>query len=64
MKTILGIWILWICLIIAGVVGYIMNIVKTTQCDFTAPNKAVILRVGGCIIPPLGAVEGYLKINK
>lgn len=43
--------------------GYIMNIVKLTECDFEPIGKAEILRVTGILVPPVGAVMGYLGIK-
>lgn len=40
-----------------------MNIYKLTQCDFEAPYKAEVIRVVG-IIPPVGAIFGYMDFGK
>lgn len=45
-------------LVLAGAVGWIMNIVAVAQSDFV--SGMVILRVVGIFMAPLGAVLGYL----
>ena len=45
-------------------VGWVMNIVKFTQCDFEPVNKTEIVR-GVCIfVAPVGAVIGYMDIGE
>lgn len=44
-------------------VGWVMNIVAFTKCDFQMPIKAEIVRGIGIGIPPVGAVMGYLDIE-
>lgn len=50
----------WIVLLIAGGIGWIMNIVDIAQADWSHITGMLILRVIGIFIPPLGAVLGYL----
>lgn len=47
---------------VIGLIGWAMNIVKLIQCDFDAPYKAEVIRTVG-LIPPVGAITGYLTIN-
>ena len=54
--------ILFVLLWVAAAAGYIMNIVKITQLDFQEPYKAEVIRVAG-ILPPVGAIVGYLTIK-
>jgi hypothetical protein len=44
-------------------IGYVVNIVKLTKTDFKPPYKAEILRGVGIIVPPVGGIEGWLKIK-
>ena len=54
-------FIVWIVLGIAGVVGYVKNIIHLADCDFQAPYKAeVIYGIG--LIPPVGCVTGFINI--
>jgi len=46
-----------------GLVGYITNIVKFCHCDFKAPVKAEVCRGIGILMPPVGAVEGFITIK-
>ena len=58
--------ILLIKLVFVGlfVTGWIMNIVKFTNCDFEPVNKTEIVR-GVCIfVAPVGAVIGYMDIGE
>lgn len=43
--------------------GWIMNIVQLVQCDFASPYKAEVLRIVGIIIPPVGAILGYIPLT-
>lgn len=47
---------------VIGLIGWGMNIVKLIQCDFDAPYRAEAIRTIG-IIPPVGAITGYLTID-
>ena len=54
--------VLLIGALILSVTGWIKNIVKLSECDFVAPYNAEVIRVVG-IIPPVGAVLGWLEIE-
>lgn len=54
--------VMLILVIIFGIIGYVMNIVKFTRCDFESPYKCELIRGIG-IIPPIGAVTGYVTIK-
>jgi hypothetical protein len=43
--------------------GYVANIVSLCHCDFKEQYKAEILRGIGIVLPPVGVIEGYLKIE-
>ena len=49
--------ILWL-----GLIGWCMDVVKFTHCDFKKPLKAEILYGVGAI-SPLGCVIGYMEID-
>jgi hypothetical protein len=51
--------LIWLGLIIAGVYGWIMNIVEITRSEF-ALTGMMVARVIGVFVPPLGSVLGYL----
>lgn len=46
-------------LAVAGVIGWIMNIMAIAGSDFSNITGLLILRVVGIFIGPLGAVLGY-----
>lgn len=48
--------------IIIGI-GWVKNIIKLSNCDFEAPYKAEVIHAIG-IIPPVGAVTGWLDLGK
>ena len=52
--------LLWVCAFIAGVYGWIMNIVKLVGADFIWASGMSIGRLIGIFVPPLGAVLGWL----
>ena len=49
-------------LVLAGI-GWVKNIIKLSECDFEAPYKAEVLHTVG-IIPPVGAITGWLDVGK
>ena len=55
--------LVYFLIIIACLVGYIMNIVKFCKCDFEAPYKAEIIRGVGISTGPVGSVIGYINIE-
>jgi hypothetical protein len=46
-----------------AIIGYIANAYKLTDCDFDSPYKAETFRVIGIVIPPVGAVMGFVDIE-
>jgi hypothetical protein len=44
---------------LAGVVGWVMNIVDIANSDFDNITGMLVIRVIGVFVPPLGAVLGY-----
>lgn len=55
--------VLFIAFWIAALFGYVANIYKLTKCDFDTPLKAEVIRVAGIVIPPVGAVLGFVTID-
>lgn len=45
---------------LAGVVGWIMNIIDIANSEFTPITTMLVLRFIGVFVPPLGAVLGYI----
>lgn len=43
--------------------GYISNVVKFVNCDFSSPYKAELIRGVGVLFPPVGMVAGYVEIE-
>lgn len=54
--------IVFIALIILFV-GWVKNIIKLSKCDFESPYKCEVFHTIG-IIPPLGAVIGYMNFEE
>jgi len=54
----------FICMLVfcALLFGWISNVYQYTKLDFKSPYKAEAIRTIG-LIPPIGAVIGYIKIN-
>jgi len=48
-----------IMLVIAGIPGWIWNIVKVVSAISDPITGLFILRVAGIFVPPLGAIVGY-----
>jgi len=54
--------ILFIAVLILGFIGWVLNIIKLTKTDFQAPYKAEVIRAVS-IIPPMGAIVGWINIK-
>lgn len=50
-------------ILVAGVVGWVKNIIELTECDFKAPYKCEVIRAVGVMVPPVGAVVGFITIE-
>lgn len=57
-----GAFVLVVVIIVAGVIGYVMNIYKLTQCNFESPYKCEIVHAVG-IIPIVGVFSGYMSFE-
>lgn len=54
----------FLCIIVAAIIGWGMNIYKLTKCDFEAPYKAEIVRgLGVFPVVPMGAIVGWMDID-
>jgi len=51
-----------ITILILCTIGYIYNIVYLVNYSFKEPYRAEAIRTVGVIVPPLGAVLGYIHI--
>jgi hypothetical protein len=47
-------------LLVVGFGGWIANIVKLVGMDFAAVTGLMIVRAVGIVVPPLGAVMGFI----
>lgn len=66
-KDILGAGIgvfLIVAMIVIGVGGYTLNVVKLLQCDFEAPYKAEVIRIVGVPFAPVGIIAGWMDLGK
>lgn len=52
-------WIAGLALVIAGVVGWVMNIITLIGSSADPITGMFVARIIGVFIPPLGAVLGY-----
>lgn len=55
--------VVYLIVVVVGVIGWGINIVKLTKCDFKAPYKTEILRVIGIPVAPMGAVIGFMNME-
>lgn len=51
-----------LAVVVFGLYGYGMNIVKLAQADFTAPYGDEVIRSAGMVVVPLGVIAGYLEL--
>lgn len=49
----------YFALVIAIIVGYIMNVIDLIHSDFNPLTGFVVARIIGLVVVPLGAVLGY-----
>jgi hypothetical protein len=52
--------VIWICVFLVGLCGWISNIFTIAHSDFAHVTGLLVLRVIGVFIPPLGAVLGFV----
>jgi len=58
-------YVLYFAILIAGVLGWGMNIYKfVNDCDFASPYKCELVRGVGTVVPPIGAIIGYMDIEE
>lgn len=50
----------WFLLILIGVGGWIANVVKLVGMDFGTVTGMLVVRAIGIVVPPLGAVMGFI----
>lgn len=55
----LAVVLIYAFVVIAGLVGWVMNIVDVVNSDFDPITGMLVVRIVGIFIPPLGAVLGY-----
>jgi hypothetical protein len=56
--------IIWLLVVGLGIVGWISNIVKFIDCDFTSPYKCEVVHGIGIPIPIIGAITGWMDFGK
>ena len=60
MKMTLGALALWFVILLAGAIGWIMNIIAIFRDGVTPVTGEVVLRIVGIFMIPLGAILGYI----
>lgn len=63
MKDLKYIFIIQLIILLIIGTGWVKNIVKLVKCDFEAPYKCEVIHGIG-VIPPIGAVTGWLDIEE
>ena len=53
MLAIIGLWI-------AGIVGWVMNIITLYHMSFATINGELVLRLVGIFVAPIGSIMGFL----
>lgn len=52
-----------IAIIILFITGWVKNVIKLTNLDFSAPYKTEIIRVVG-VLPPVGGIVGWMTFEE
>lgn len=50
----------WLAICVFGTVGYCWNIARFLDADCSRETKLCVVRGFGIVVPPLGAVVGYM----
>ena len=58
-----GMMIFVLVIVVVVMVGWVKNVIKLADCDFTAPYKCEVVHGVG-IIPPVGMITGWLDVGK
>lgn len=52
--------IMLILFVLAGILGWFLNVINLVGMTYHGHELLLVIRVAGIIIPPLGAVVGYM----
>ena len=52
--------IIWLVIL----TGWVKSIIKLSECDFEPSYKAEVIYMVGSIVPPVGAVVGWLEVGR
>lgn len=52
--------IIYFVVMVAGIIGWVLNLVKIFGSDFSDITGLLVLRIIGAFVAPLGAVLGYI----
>lgn len=55
-----GLIVLWLALVVAGIAGWVMNIVQVVQQASEPFTVLLAVKIIGILIAPLGAVLGWI----
>jgi len=58
-----SIFLIYVVIILVVGTGWVKNVIKLSDCDFESPYKAEVVHAIG-LIPPVGAVTGWLDLGK
>ena len=58
MKLFAGGISLVVAVILTAITGYVLNIVKLVGMLDTALTAEIVLRIVGCVVPPIGVIMG------
>jgi hypothetical protein len=64
MQLILLFKLVLIVAMVAGGVGWVMNVAALMKCDFDPIGKCEVIRVVGVFVSPVGAVLGFMEIGE
>ena len=57
-----GILLIFVCVAVVAV-GWVKNVIKLADCDFSAPYRCEVIHGIG-LIPPVGMVTGWLDVGR
>ena len=55
--------VVFFLVVILIAIGWVKNLIKLTDCDFESPYKCEVIHLVG-LVPPIGAVTGWLNMGK
>ncbi len=61
--TLIEMLIVYAIIVLPCLIGWTLNVVKLCRCDFKPSYRSEVIRGLGVVVPPIGAITGWMKIK-